>query len=260
MNLSLYTSATGMEAQQMMLNTISNNLANANTTGFKRGKVEFQDMLYQSQREAGATTGSGSNLPTSVEIGNGTQVVSTARVFTQGAVKQTGEQMDIALDGDGFIEVQMPDGTTAYTRDGALKIASDGTILTSNGYTVLSNFQAFPAGVENISISADGNVSVRSGGATQTFQISLARFNNPGALRSAGANLYLETAGSGAAETGTPGQNGFARVQQGYLESSNVNVVEEMVNMITAQRAYEINSKSIQTSDQMLSTIAQLKR
>ena len=154
----------------MMLNTISNNLANANTTGFKRGKVEFQDMLYQSQREAGATTGSGSNLPTSVEIGNGTQVVSTARVFTQGAVKQTGEQMDIALDGDGFIEVQMPDGTTAYTRDGALKIASDGTILTSNGYTVLSNFQAFPAGVENISISADGNVSVRAGGATQSLR------------------------------------------------------------------------------------------
>ena len=260
MNISLYTSATGMEAQQMMLNTISNNLANANTTGFKRGKIEFQDMLYQSQREAGSATGSGSSLPTSVEVGNGTRVVSTARVFTQGTIKQTGEQMDLALDGDGFLEVQLPDGTTAYTRDGALKISSDGSILTSNGYTVLSNFQAFPSGVENVSISEDGNVSVRAGDTTQSFQISLARFNNPGALRSAGANLFIETEGSGAAETGTPGQNGFGGILQGYLEGSNVNVVEEMVNMITAQRAYEINSKSIQTSDQMLSTIAQLKR
>ena len=177
----------------MMLNTISNNLANANTTGFKRGKVEFQDMLYQSQREAGASTGSGSNLPTSVEIGNGTQVVSTARVFTQGAVKQTGEQMDIAWMAmvlSKFKCQMAPPPIRVMVR---LKISSDGTILTSNGYTVLSNFQAFPAGVENVSISADGNVSVRAGGATQTFQISLARFNNPGALRSAGANLYLET-------------------------------------------------------------------
>jgi flagellar basal-body rod protein FlgG len=260
MNLSLYTAATGMEAQQMMLNTISNNLANANTTGFKRGKIEFQDMLYQSQREAGSATGSGSNLPTSVEVGNGTRVVSTARVFTQGAIKQTGEDMDIALDGDGFLAIEMPDGTTGYTRDGALKVSSDGSILTSNGYRVLSNFQAFSSGVESIAISSDGNVSVRAGGTTQNFQISLSRFNNPGALRSIGSNLYLETEGSGTPETGAPGQSGFAGILQGYLESSNVNVVEEMVNMITAQRSYEINSKSIQTSDQMLSTIAQLKR
>lgn len=260
MNLSLYTSSTGMEAQQMMLNTISNNLANANTTGFKRGKIEFQDMLYQSQRDAGSETGSGTNLPTSIEVGNGTQVVSTARVFTQGAIKQTGERWDIALDGEGFLEVQLPDGTTAYTRDGALKVGADGSILTSNGYPLLSNFQAVSTGVESVTVSADGNVTVRGAGGETSFQISLARFSNSSALRSVGSNLFVETAGSGTAETGTPGQNGFGRVLQGYLESSNVNVVEEMVNMITAQRAYEINSKSIQTSDQMLSTIAQLKR
>lgn len=260
MNLSLYTSSTGMEAQQMMLNTISNNLANANTTGFKRAKIEFQDMLYQSQREAGSETGSGNNLPTSIEVGNGTQVVSTARVFTQGTIRQTGERFDIALDGEGFLEVELPDGTTAYTRDGALKVGSDGSILTSNGYPLLSNFQAVASGVESVTISADGNVTVRSSAGTTNFQIRLARFTNSSALRSVGSNLYVETSGSGTAETGSPGQNGFGRVLQGYLESSNVNVVEEMVNMITAQRAYEINSKSIQTSDQMLSTIAQLKR
>jgi flagellar basal-body rod protein FlgG len=260
MNLSLYTSSTGMEAQQMMLNTIANNLANANTTGFKRAKIEFQDMLYQSQLDAGSETGSGNNLPTSIEVGNGTQVVSTARVFTQGMIKQTGEKWDIALDGNGFLEVEMPDGTTAYTRDGALKVGANGTILTSNGYPVLSNFQAVPQGAESVAISSDGNVTIRTAEGATTFQISITRFTNPSGLRSVGANLYKESTGSGAPETGVPGQNGFGRVLQGYLETSNVNVVEEMVNMITAQRAYEINSKSIQTSDQMLQTIAQLKR
>jgi len=260
MNLSLYTSSTGMEAQQMMLNTISNNLANANTTGFKRAKIEFQDMLYQSQRDAGSDTGSGNKLPTSIEMGNGTQVVSTARVFTQGTIKQTGERLDIALDGNGFLEVELPDGSTGYTRDGALKVGADGTILTSNGYPVLSNFQAVGQGVEGISISSDGNVTVRTAEGSTSFQIRLARFNNPSGLRSVGSNIYKESNGSGTAETGLPGQGGYGRILQGYLETSNVNVVEEMVNMITAQRAYEINSKSIQTSDQMLSTIAQLKR
>lgn len=260
MNLSLYTSSTGMEAQQMMLNTISNNLANANTTGFKRGKIEFQDMLYQSKRDAGSETGSGNNLPTGIEVGNGTQVVSTGRVFTQGTIKETGQQMDIAMDGSGFLEVQLTDGTIGYTRDGALKIGSDGTVLTSNGYPVLSNFRAIPSGAESITISADGNVTVRTNDGATTFQIRLARFNNPSGLQSIGSNIFRETTGSGQATTGLPGQDGFGRILQGYLETSNVNVVEEMVNMITAQRAYEINSKAIQTSDQMLSTIAQLKR
>ncbi|MEX0322947.1 MAG: flagellar basal-body rod protein FlgG [Puniceicoccaceae bacterium] len=260
MNLSLYTAATGMEAQQLQLNTISNNLANANTIGFKRAKIEFQDMLYQSKREAGAQTGEGNSLPSGIELGNGTQVVSTARVFTQGSIKQTGEQMDIALDGEGFIEVRMPDGSTGYTRDGALKVGPDGQIMTSNGYTVLSNFQPMADGVEAVTILSSGDVTVRSANGEQTFRIQLTRFNNPSGLRSIGGNIYLETEGSGAPETGNPGEDGFGRVLQGYIESSNVNVVEEMVNLITAQRAYEINSKSIQASDQMLQTVAQLKR
>lgn len=260
MNLSLYTAATGMEAQQMQLNTISNNLANANTNGYKRGKIEFQDMLYQSQREAGAQTSEGGALPSGIEIGNGTQVVSTARVFTQGAIKETGEKMDIALDGEGFLEIQMPDGSTAYTRDGALKIAPDGRVTTSNGLPVLSNFQPMPEGVLSVTIMDTGDVTVRTANGEQTFRIQLARFNNPSGLRSVGGNLFQESIGSGTPETGNPGENGFGRVLQGYVESSNVNIVEEMVNMITAQRAYEINSKSIQTSDQMLQTVAQLKR
>lgn len=260
MNLSLYTAATGMEAQQLQLNTISNNLANSNTIGYKRAKIEFQDMLYQRAREAGAQSGDGNQLPSNIEMGNGTQVVSTARVFTQGMIRETGGRLDIAIDGEGFLEIEMPDGNTAYTRDGALKVASDGRITTSNGYPVLSNFQPFPQGVESVSITNTGDVTIRTAAGTQTFRIQMARFNNPAGLRSVGGNLYVETAASGVAETGNPAENGFGRILQGYVEGSNVNVVEEMVNMITAQRAYELNSKSIQTSDSMLQIVSQLKR
>lgn len=260
MNLSLYTSATGMEAQQLQLNTIANNLANSNTTGFKRSKIEFQDMLYQRDREAGAISGDGNTLPTHIEMGNGTQVVSTARVFSQGNIQETGAQMDIAIDGEGFIEVELPDGETGYTRDGALKVGPDGRITTSNGYPVLSNFQALPEGVQAVSITATGDVTVRTAQSEQSFRIQLARFSNPSGLRSVGGNLYVETTASGPAETGNPAENGFGRILQGFLEGSNVNVVEEMVNMITAQRAYEINSKSIQSSDEMLQVVGQLKR
>lgn len=260
MNLSLYTAATGMEAQQLQLNLIANNLANSNTNGYKRGKIEFQDMLYQRTREAGAQAGDGNTLPSSIEMGNGTQVVSTARIFTQGMLRETGGRMDIAIDGEGFFEVELPDGTTGYTRDGALKVGADGRITTSNGYPLLSNFQPFPEGVQSVSITPTGDVSVRTANGVESFRIEVARFNNPAGLRSMGGNIYVETVGSGPAETGNPAENGFGRILQGYVEGSNVNVVEEMVNMITAQRAYEINSKSIQTSDQMLQTIAQLKR
>ncbi len=260
MNLSLFSSATGMEAQQQQLNTIANNLANANTIGFKRAKIEFQDMLYQRDKEAGAVSGDGNTLPTHVEMGNGTQVVSTARVFTQGSIRETGAQMDVAIDGEGFIEVELPDGETGYTRDGALKIAADGRITTNSGYPVLSNFQALPDGVQSISITATGDVTVRTAQSEQSFRIQLARFNNPAGLRSVGGNMYVETTGSGPAETGSPAENGFGRILQGFVEGSNVNVVEEMVNMITAQRAYEINSKSIQSSDEMLQVVSQLKR
>ncbi|MCZ6675264.1 MAG: flagellar basal-body rod protein FlgG [Verrucomicrobia bacterium] len=260
MNLSLYTSATGMEAQQLQLNTIANNLANANTIGYKRAKIEFQDMLYQRGREAGAVSGDGNELPTNIEMGNGTQVVSTARVFTQGSLRETGARLDLAIDGPGFFEVELPDGESGYTRDGALKVASDGRITTSNGYPVLSNFQALPDGVESISITPTGDVTVRSAQSVQTFRIQLVRFNNPAGLRSIGGNMYVETTGSGEAQIGNPAENGYGRILQGYVESSNVNIVEEMVNMITAQRAYEINSKAIQSSDEMLQVVGQLKR
>jgi|TARA_B110000967_G_scaffold52414_1_gene53642 flagellar basal-body rod protein FlgG len=260
MNLSLYTSATGMEAQQKQLNIISNNLANSNTTGYKRAKIEFQDMLYQQNKDAGAASGDGNVLPTQVEMGNGTQVVSTSRVFTQGNLRETGGNMDLAIDGQGFLEVELPNGETGYTRDGALKIAPDGRVVTSTGYPVLSNFQAIPGGAESVTIMPTGDVTVRTANGSTSFRIQVARFNNPAGLRSLGGNVYEESDASGTAETGNPAENGFGRVIQGFLEGSNVNVVEEMVNMITAQRSYEINSKSIQASDEMLQTVAQLRR
>ena len=257
---SLYSGATGMEAQQLNLNNISNNLANANTTGFKRSKIEFQDLLYQKPRAVGADAGGGAVVPTGVELGNGSRVVSTAKVFTQGELKQTGEKFDIAIQGDGFLQVQRPDGTFGYTRDGALKVDGQGRVITSDGLLVLSGFQPVPTGTTGFSISSTGEVSVQSASGTQNFRIQLARFANATGLRSLGGNIYEETPASGTVELGSPGEEGRGTIIQGFLESSNVNIVEEMVNMIQAQRAYEINSKSIQTSDEMLKNIAELKR
>lgn len=257
---SLYSGATGMEAQQLNLNTIANNLANANTTGYKRSKIEFQDLLYQKQRTAGADAGGGNVTPTGIEVGNGSKVVSTARVFTQGQLKQTGEKMDIAIDGDGFLEVQRPDGTRAFTRDGGLKIDGQGRVVTSDGLPLGGGFQPIPPGATGVAISRTGEVTVTSANGNQNFRIQLTRFPNPGGLRSVGGNLFEETVGSGTAETGNPGEAGFGSVMQGFIETSNVNIVEEMVNMIQAQRAYEINSKSIQTSDEMLERVNGLKR
>lgn len=257
---SLYSGATGMEAQQLNLNTIANNLANANTTGFKRSKIEFQDLLYQKPRASGADAGGGNIVPTGVEVGNGSRVVSTAKLFTQGQLTQTGEKYNIAIDGDGFFEVQKPDGTSAYTRDGALKVDNQGRVTTSDGLPLLGGFQPISPGTTSITIAPTGEVTTQGSGGTQNFKIQLTRFNNPSGLRSAGGNLYEETAASGTPESGNPGQDGFGSLTQGYLETSNVNIVEEMVNMIQAQRAYEINSKSIQTSDQMLEKINELKR
>jgi len=257
---SLYSGATGMEAQQLNLNTIANNLANANTTGFKRSKIEFQDLLYQKPRAVGAEAGGGNLVPTGVEMGNGSRVVSTAKVFTQGSLKQTGEKYDLAIEGDGFLQVQRPDGAFAYTRDGALKVNGQGRVTTSDGLPVLSGFQPIPPGATGISVSGNGEVTVQSPSGSQTFRVQLARFANASGLRSLGGNLYEETPGSGTVELGNPGEDGYGTLTQGFLESSNVNIVEEMVNMIQAQRAYEINSKSIQTSDEMLAKIAELKR
>ena len=261
MNLSLYSAATGMEAQQLNLNTIANNLANVNTSGFKRSKIEFQDLLYQKPTRASGTDSGGGNLvPTGVEVGNGTRIASTSKDFTQGQLVATGEKLDVALQGDGFFEVQRPDGTIAYTRDGSFKLNASGQVVTLDGLPVLSGFQPIPSGASAVSIAENGQVTVQSANGTQSFRLTLTRFPNPAGLRSMGGNLYEETAASGTPETGQPGEQGYGSTIQGYKEASNVNIVEEMVNLITAQRAYEINSKSIQTSDEMLQNVAQMKR
>jgi len=260
MNLSLYSAATGMESQELNLNTIANNLANVNTPGFKKSKIEFQDLLYTQPRTSGADTGGGNLLPTGVEVGNGSRVAATSKVFTQGQVTQTGQQLDLAIQGDGFFEVQKADGTIAYTRDGSFKLNAQGQVVNADGLPVLSGFQAIPVGTTGIDISQTGNVAITSSSGVSSFQLTLARFANPAGLQSLGGNLYAETAASGAATTGQPDQNGYGTTLQGYLEGSNVNIVEEMVNLITAQRAYEINSKSVQASDQMLQNVANMKQ
>jgi flagellar basal-body rod protein FlgG len=260
MNLSLYSAATGMEAQQLNLNTIANNLANVNTPGFKRSKIEFQDLLYQKPtRAAGTDSGGGNIVPSGAEVGNGTRVAATSKVFTQGQLTNTGEDLDLAIQGDGFFEVQRPDGTVAYTRDGSFKLNAQGQVVTTDGLPVLSGFQSISAGSE-VAIAENGQVTVTSSSGSTSFRLTLTRFANPTGLRSLGGNLYEETAASGTPEVGQPSENSYGSIMQGYTEGSNVNIVEEMVALIIAQRAYEINSKSIQTSDEMLQNVAQMKR
>jgi flagellar basal-body rod protein FlgG len=256
----LYSAAAGMESQQLNLDVISNNLANVSTTGFKKSKIEFQDLLYESARTPGAEQGNGTQLPTGIQIGHGSRPVATAKIFTEGELTQTGAQLDMAIQGNGFIEVQMPDGTLAYTRDGALKTDSAGKVVTSDGLVVQSGWQPIPAGTTSISISADGSVTTTGAGGTQNFRVQLVRFANPAGLQSMGNNLYTETPASGTPETGNPDENGFGSLQQGYLEMSNVKVVEEMVNMIVAQRAYEVNSKAVQAADEMMQQSNNLRR
>ena len=248
----LYSAAAGMESQQMNLDNISNNLANVNTTGFKKSKLEFQDLLYQTTRAAGSQQGGGNQLPSSLQIGHGSIPIATQRVFTNGQLTQTGENLDIAIQGDGFFQVQMPDGSLAYTRDGALQTDSSGRIVTADGYPVAGGFQPVPAGTTNITITSSGAVTYTTSSGATNSQLQLARFTNSGGLEAQGQNLYKETSASGPAELGDPGQSGFGQLQQGYLELSNVSVVEEMVNLILAQRAYEVNSKAVQAADEMM--------
>ena len=258
---SLYSSAAGMNSQQMNLDVIANNLANVNTTGFKKNKIEFQDLLYQTTRAAGSDQGGGNLLPAGIQIGHGSRAVSTAKIFSQGDVTKTSAEMDVAIDGQGFFQVQLQDGTLGYTRDGAFKLAQDGTIRTNDGLLVQGGFAGVPAGTTNISIAANGMVTTFSGtNKTSTFQTTLSRFANPAGLTSLGGNVYAETDASGTAEAGSPGENGFGRLQQGYLEMSNVKVVEEMVNLIVAQRAYEVNSKAVQAADEMMQISNNLRR
>jgi flagellar basal-body rod protein FlgG len=249
-----------MESQQLNLDVISNNLANVSTTGFKKSKIEFQDLLYETTRMPGAEQGNGTQLPTGLQVGHGSRPVATARVFTEGELTQTNAQLDMAIQGDGFIEVLLPDGTRAYTRDGALKTDSGGKVTTSDGLAVQSGWQPIPTGTTAISISSNGEVTTTGASGTQNFRVQLVRFANPAGLDSIGRNLYKETPASGTPETGNPDENGFGSLQQGYLEMSNVKVVEEMVNMIVAQRAYEVNSKAVQAADEMMQQSNNLRR
>lgn len=262
MSRALYTAATGMIAQQMNVDNIANNLANVNTTGYKKSKLEFQDLLYQQLRLAGATQAEGAQVPVELQIGYGTRPVATQRIFSQGTIVPTGNPLDVSIDGDGFLQVTLPDGTSAYTRDGALKISAEGTIVTSDGYPLEPQL-TIPQDASDINISSNGEVSVKLPGVTQfqdVGQLELARFINPAGLKSIGRNLLLETQSSGTPIIGAPSEEGLGKLSQRFLELSNVEVVDEMVSMIVAQRAYEINAKAIQTSEEMLSNANNLKR
>jgi flagellar basal-body rod protein FlgG len=248
----LYSAAAGMQSQQLNLDVISNNLANANTTGYKATTLQFQDLLYENTREAGSQQGGGNMLPASLQIGQGSVPVATARSFAQGDLTQTGNNLDLAIQGGGFFEVQMPDGTLSYTRDGSFKTDAQGRVVTSDGYPVQGGFQPVPTGTTAITITASGAATYTTASGSSNFQIQLARFANPGGLDAMGQNLYQETAASGTPELGNPAQNGFGEIQQGSLEGSNVSVVQEMVNLILAQRAYEVNSKAVQAADEMM--------
>jgi flagellar basal-body rod protein FlgG len=262
MSRALFTAATGMIAQQMNVDNIANNLANVNTTGFKKSKLEFQDLLYQQLRLAGATQAEGAQVPVELQIGYGTRPVATQRLFKQGNIVPTGNPMDVSIDGDGFLQLTLPDGSTAYTRDGALKLSAEGSIVTSDGYSMEPQI-TIPADATAINISSNGEIAVLLPGDTDmqaVGQLETARFVNPAGLKSVGRNLFLETPASGNPNIGTPDDQGFGKLSQGFLELSNVEVVDEMVSMIVAQRAYEINSKAIQTSEEMLSNANNLKR
>lgn len=259
---SLYTAATGMEAQQLNIDVIANNLANVNTTGFKRSRVDFQDLLYQTIRTAGATQAQGVQIPTGIQVGLGTRVASVQKLFTQGDFQMTGNKLDLLIEGNGFFQVMLPSGNLAYTRDGSFKIDGQGRLVTSDGYPVQPEI-TIPAGAKEISIGEDGTVSATLAGQSapqELGQIQLVGFTNPAGLESLGRNLFVQTEASGEPVPGTPGQDGLGTLAQGYVEMSNVKVVEEMVNMIIAQRAYEVNSKSIQAADEMLNIANNIRR
>lgn len=256
----LWISKTGLDAQQTQLDVIAHNLANVSTNGFKRSRAVFEDLMYQTLRQPGAQSSQQTQLPSGLQIGTGVRPVATERIHTQGSVSQTENDKDVAINGAGFFQVLMPDGTTQYTRDGAFQIDSQGQLVTSSGYTVQPPI-TIPANTIKLTIGRDGTVSITqmgSAAATQIGTLQIATFINPVGLESKGENLYAETASSGTPAPNTPGTNGAGVLWQGYVETSNVNVVEEMVSMIQTQRAYEINSKAITTSDQMLAKLSQL--
>ncbi len=257
---SLWISKTGLDAQQTQMDVVANNLANVSTNGFKRSRAVFEDLLYQNIRQPGAQSSQQTQIPSGLQIGTGVRPVAAERIHTQGNMQQTGNKLDVAIQGSGFFQVLMPDGTTGYTRDGSFQTDSQGQLVTSSGF-VVQPAMSIPSGATSVTIGQDGVVSITQAGTVAPIQIGqmqLATFINPTGLQSQGQNLYLETSSSGAASTSAPGTNGTGTLGQGYLETSNVNVVEELVNMIQTQRAYEINSKAITTSDQMLQKLTQI--
>lgn len=257
MNPALWAAKTGLDAQQTRMAVTSNNLANVGTTGFKKGRAVFEDLLYQNVRQVGASTSQDTQAPTGLSLGTGVRIVATEKSFTQGNLSQTGNSLDVAISGRGFFQVLLPDGTMGYTRDGSFKVSPQGELVTSSGYAVQPGI-AIPDGAQSVSIGKDGTVTVQLAGQaspTQVGSLQLVDFINPAGLQPRGENMLVESAASGTAQSGTPGMNGLGSVEQGSLEASNVNVVEELVTMIETQRAYEMNSKAISTTDQMLEYI-----
>lgn len=258
----LWTAASGMQAQQKNIDVVAHNLANVNTTGFKRSRADFQDLIYQNLKSSGAPSTNTTQVPDGIQIGLGTRLASVSKIFAPGDFTQTGNELDIAIEGDGFFQILQPDGTTGYSRAGAFKKDSQGRVVTPDGNPLIPEI-VIPSNATKINIGSDGIVSVLQAGQnapTNVGNIQLALFSNPSGLSAQGKNIYRETDASGAPTTGTPGQNGMGTIAQGLLEMSNVNVAEEMVNMIIGQRAYEINSKAVQASDEMLQTANNLRR
>lgn len=254
MNRALWVAKTGLDAQQTRMAVISNNLANANTTGFQKSRAVFEDLIYQNVRQPGAQTSQDTELPSGLMLGTGVRTVATEKMFSQGNIVQSNNSLDVAIEGRGFLQILMPDGTIAYTRDGSLQRSSEGELVTASGYTVQPGI-VIPQNAESVTIDAEGSVQVTVPGQVGVLQVGslqLADFINPAGLQAIGGNMLIETAASGAPQVGQPGLNGLGRIIGGALESSNVNTVEELVNMIETQRAYEINSKAISTVDRML--------
>lgn len=250
----LSIAATGMQAQETRIQVIANNLANSSTPGFKTSRARFQDLLYVNEREAGTQSSQVSFVPTGESIGLGTRTAAVDQVFTEGQLDNTGNPLDVAIEGDGFFQVSLPDGTLAYTRDGSFRLDQNGRMVTLDGYQVLPGINV-PQGAQNITIGPDGTVSVQVNNQTtptQVGQLQLTRFINPAGLQARGQNLYTQTQASGAPQTGVGGQNGYGAIAQGFLEMPNESVVQEMVGLIEAQRAYEASSKAVESSDQML--------
>jgi flagellar basal-body rod protein FlgG len=258
MNSALWAAKTGLDAQQTRMTVTSHNLANVNTSGFKKGRAVFEDLLYQNIKQVGSATSQDTQAPTGLSLGTGVRVVATEKAYTQGGLLQTDHGLDVAIEGRGFFPILMPDGSSAYTRDGSFQTNAQGELVTSSGFTVQPGI-TIPDGAQSVSIGSDGVVSAQLAGQSAPVQIGslqLVDFINPAGLQARGQNLLVESAASGPPQTGTPGLNGLGSLRQGSLEGSNVNVVEELVNMIETQRAYEMNSKAIATTDQMLEYVS----